>query len=81
VQQPPERLGSRYRVVRPTIPGGLGFVVDAEANEGLVVRDDRAGQLAVLPAGTVSGLPVTLRWRYRLQLVLPAEPTSAGSRT
>jgi hypothetical protein len=81
VHEPPERLGSRYRVVRPTIPGGLKCVVEAEANEGLVVLDNGDEQVAVLPAGTVEVLPVTLRWRYRLRLVLPAGPFFAGSRT
>ncbi|MCL4203364.1 MAG: hypothetical protein KJ000_12755 [Pirellulaceae bacterium] len=118
VHEPPERLGSRYRVVRPGTFGSrirensdvsqrgpnsheFGYeqamgvhasksvslcesprlVVEAEANEGLVVLDNGDEQVAVLPAGTVEGLPVTLRWRYRLRLVLPAGPFFAGSRT
>jgi hypothetical protein len=57
----------------------LTVIVEAEANEGVVVRDDREGRLAILPAGWSGDLPATVRWRYRLRLILPDEPSFAGT--
>jgi hypothetical protein len=57
----------------------LTLVVEAEANDGVVVRDDREGRLAILPAGRIGDLPATVRWRYRLRLIPPDGPSFAGS--
>jgi hypothetical protein len=57
----------------------LTLMVEAEANEGVAVRDDHEGRLAILPAGRIGDLPATVRWRYRLRLIPPDEPSFAGS--
>ena len=59
----------------------LTLVVEVEANEGVVVRDDREGRLTILPAGRIGDLPATVRWRYRLRLIPPDEPSFAGAGT
>jgi hypothetical protein len=81
LQQQPDRLGSSYRVVEqtPFQIGDIPFVLESEPDEGTLVYDDREGRVAILPPQLTKDLPTTVRWRYRLRLILPGETFSAGT--
>ncbi len=90
VQERPARLGSSYRVTRPSrwSPAGrlhvpvehatLEVVVDAAPEDGVARRKAGDGGLAITPLAEIKEVPATIRWHYQMRVEPLADDLAPG---